>query len=97
MPKYSTGTSGVTNGSQLVIGDVDANWQNVKRGDIFEITAGKWYQIASTPVKSGGFWQLYLARSYEETTNSAADYSINTGYTPEDSIPYPEPGDTQSD
>lgn len=100
MSQIKTGTCSVTNGSDTVIGDDDADWSEVNGGDLFKLdnTVG-FYMVVDTvsPVSSvSGFWELVLHTVYGQDTQAGATYSITRDFTPNLGLPYPTRGDVET-
>jgi hypothetical protein len=90
------GLVNVTNGNAVVVGNVDANWNDVVSGDIFTLqSSGVWYEISSRAFVTD-HWELTLATTYTGATQTNQAYAVSKSFTPTYTIPYPERGDIET-
>lgn len=91
--KYDRGTVTVTNGSQSVVG-VSTLWAaNVSAGQLFTVVgSGITYEVGTVVDDT----HITLTSNYAGATNSALPYTVIQGFTPNQSIPYPDIGDVQT-
>lgn len=72
---YSTGTVAVTNGSNAVTGTGTAWTTNIKAGETFYISGGRYYHILSVNSDTS----LTLVDNYAGTTAGTASYTVTSG------------------
>jgi hypothetical protein len=93
MSQYRVGFVSVTNGSNVVTGDVQLFTLNVVAGALFSVVGtGVSYQIASVVDDT----TLTLSAPYGGATATGVPYIISKSFTPNNQIPYWERGDLET-
>jgi len=93
MAQYRSGTVSVTNGSNVITGDITVFLTNVVSGDLFSVVgSGVTYEVASIVDDTS----LLLSVPYGGTTATGASYIIARDFTPNLKLPYVQKGDVET-